>query len=137
MYVHEAQRHPSMNLGQAVAVCLYELVRQPAPAPALAASPEPERLAADRSAALAGNAAPSADLDRLSVLLGQMLAATGYTRRHPAHSGPDDLRRLVRGMALDRTAAQVWMGIVRQVLWRVRSQQLPTADSARGEDNTE
>ncbi len=28
MEEHEEVRHPSMNLGQAVAVCLYELVRQ-------------------------------------------------------------------------------------------------------------
>ena len=27
MEQHEEMRHPSMNLGQAVAVCLYELVR--------------------------------------------------------------------------------------------------------------
>src|ERR1700677_2043806 len=49
MQQHEDVRHPSMNLGQAVAVCLYELVRQrnapmESAAPAAAQAGEVERM---------------------------------------------------------------------------------------------
>jgi TrmH family RNA methyltransferase len=115
MFAHEDARHPSMNLGQAVAVCLYELVRNGADTVAgseLLAGPEQ-----------AFEMPPGAELERVAALLGQVLEVTGYTRRHPAHTSHADLRRLVRKMGLDHRLAQVWMGILRQVLWKVAGQQ--------------
>jgi tRNA/rRNA methyltransferase len=103
MHPHSDVRHPSMNLGQAVAVCLYELVRTP-PAPAVASTPAPS----------------SAELERLTVLLTEVLETAGYTRRHPAHTAPNDLRRLVRRMAFDAPTTPIWMGIFRQILWQLR-----------------
>ena len=108
MYEHEGVRHPSMNLGQAVAVCLYELVRGAGAEGMQARGEAAEEVAAD-----------SAELERVGAVLGEMLEATGYARRHPAHAGEEDLRRRVRRMGLDRNGAQVWMGIFRQVLWKV------------------
>jgi TrmH family RNA methyltransferase len=105
MHQHPDVRHPSMNLGQAVAVCLYELVRTPPPpSPAHAATASPS----------------SAELERLTALLADVLEATEYTRRHPAHIAPSDLRRLIRRMALDNPSTTIWMGIFRQILWKLR-----------------
>ena len=104
MHRRPDMRHPSMNLGQAAAVCLYELVRQagaPAPAPA-AAAPE------------------AREHERLTALLAEVLDATGYRLRHPAHCGEAHLRRLVLRMNLDASDVPVWLGILRQILWRVR-----------------
>src|SRR5271156_398181 len=65
MQQQEDLRHPSMNLGQAVAVCLYELVRQ-------AGSSAETGLPAS---------AEAGEVERLSVLLAEVLEKTGYTRR--------------------------------------------------------
>ncbi len=97
-------RHLSMNLGQAVAVCLYELVRdRPLANPATAAM-----------------SATAGENERLTHLLAEVLEASEYTRRHPANSGFADIRRLARRMDLHREDAPVWMGILRQILWKLR-----------------
>ncbi|HWZ50644.1 MAG TPA: TrmH family RNA methyltransferase [Granulicella sp.] len=121
MYPHPDHRHPSMNLGQAVAVCLYELVRQR------------ELPATGRSAA----PATAGDLERLTSLLEEVLEASEYNRHHPANSGPADLRRLLLRLQFDRTDTPVWMGILRQILWKLRlaspedspSRALPSPDA--------
>lgn len=116
MHAHPEVRHPSMNLGQAVAVCLYELVREEPGIPA----------SAGISSAETNSAAPnSAELERLTALTTEVLDETEYTRRHPAHSTPADLRRLVRRIASDATTTMIWMGILRQILWKLR-QDTPT-----------
>ena len=92
-----------MNLGQAAAVCLYELVRG-GDSPTVQALPD---AAAD-------------DLDRLTGLLAEVLAASEYTRRHPASGDEAALRRLVRRMQLNEAVAAMWMGILRQALWKIR-----------------
>jgi tRNA/rRNA methyltransferase len=100
-------RHVSMNLGQAVAVCLYELVRGEA--------------SVDTD--LRANTAVPADaasLERLTALLSEVLEETEYTRRHAANSDPAQVRRLVRRMGLDTVDAPVWMGILKQALWKMR-----------------
>ncbi len=104
MQPHEGLRHPSMNLGQAVAVCLYELVRS-RQAPALASA----------------SATPQAgELERLTQLFAEVLEQTGYTRHHPANSDEAQVRRLVLRLGATAIDAPVWMGILRQVLWKVR-----------------
>jgi tRNA/rRNA methyltransferase len=102
---YEAVRHPSMNLGQAVAVCLYELVRTAGVSAVSAGAP---------AAALAG------EVERLTALLTEVLEESGYTRRHPANCEEGQIRRLVLRMGVAASDAPVWMGILRQVLWRVR-----------------
>lgn len=109
MQPYEAVRHPSMNLGQAVAVCLYELVRN---------GPEQE-LERRPTEPLPSAPASAAALERLTALLSEVLEKTGYTRRHPANSDPAQLRRLVRRMAAQNGDAPIWMGVLRQVLWKL------------------
>jgi len=104
MEQHEGVRHPSMNLGQAVAVCLYELVR--------------DELVTDH---VANPAQPAAGeiLERLSARLSEVLETTEYTRRHPVTLDPAEVRRLVRRMSLNADDAKIWMGILRQVMWKL------------------
>jgi tRNA/rRNA methyltransferase len=104
MEKHEDIRHPSMNLGQAVAVCLYELVR------------------ARESAVSAGggdSAATAGEMERLTALLIEVLEESGYTKRHPANCGEGQMRRLVLRVGVAANDVAVWMGILRQILWRV------------------
>jgi tRNA/rRNA methyltransferase len=107
MQQYEDVRHPSMNLGQAVAVCLYELVRG--------------KGVPDRTEVPA--AAGAGEVERLTVLLTEVLKRTEYTRRHPSNSDEAQIRRLVLRMRASAADAPVWMGILRQVLWKLRDVQ--------------
>jgi TrmH family RNA methyltransferase len=106
MEQHDEVRHPSMNLGQAVAVCLYELVRQ-------GGSPS-------ESAGRISASAKAGEVERLTALLTEVLEETGYTKRHPANCEEGQIRRLVLRMGVTANDVPVWMGILRQVLWKVR-----------------
>ena len=97
-------RHLSMNLGQAVAVCLYRLGQEGAAA----------STGAKEISATAG------DLDRLTGLLQEVLEDSGYAQRHPANVRPEVVRRLVRRMGLGADDAAVWTGMLRQVLYGLR-----------------
>ena len=105
MQQHEDVRHLSMNLGQAVAVCLYELVRQK-DTPAETAAPA---------------AAQAGEVERMTLLLNEVLEQTGYTKRHPANCDEAQIRRLVLRMSATARDAPVWMGVLRQVLWKLRN----------------
>jgi tRNA/rRNA methyltransferase len=103
MQQYDDLRHPSMNLGQAVAVCMYELVRG--------------------TGAHVGTGVPAAaeagETERLMALLTEVLEKTGYTRRHPANCDEAQIRRLVLRMGISASDVPVWMGILRQVLWKI------------------
>jgi tRNA/rRNA methyltransferase len=95
-----------MNLGQAVAVCCYELARN-----AAAARREPKP----------AQAAPSDALDLITNRLLDLLAASGYIQPRTEASTQLKIRRLVRRMNLSGKDAEVWLGILRQALWKLRS----------------
>jgi len=96
-------RHASMNLGQAAAVCLYELIRQ-SNAPSLNQ---------------AQTAASAEDLERVTELLGEVLAGIGYARRRPASAERTEVRRMVRRMHLNQSDARRWIGVLRQLIWKM------------------
>ena len=95
--------HDSMNLGQAVAVCLYELTRRKK-----VVKPEPRQ------------GASAQDLERLTRLATQVLEESGYV-----HSGSAEtkIRRLIRRLNLPSHDAQVWLGIFRQIHWKLTGKQ--------------
>jgi tRNA/rRNA methyltransferase len=97
-------RHASMNLGQAAAVCLYELVRQEDTNPQQA-KPEPM--------------ADAQDLERVTSFLEQMMAQIGYDRHRPATADPAEVRRMVRRLHLNQSDARRWIGILRRLLWKL------------------
>jgi TrmH family RNA methyltransferase len=105
MHATPGMRHASMNLGQAVAVCLYELIRDPQ-----LALPQPED---------APIPAQSLDLERLQDVLAEVLSATGYERHRPSFADPMELRRTVRRLNLSQSDARRWIGILRRLLWKL------------------
>jgi TrmH family RNA methyltransferase len=111
MRIPTRDEHASMNLGQAVAVCLYEIVRSP-----VAAKAEPDL----RGVARAG------DLERITEMLGEILAKSGYVHERVEGGilkGTTELklRRLIRRMKLHAHDAEVWLGILRQIRWKLLS----------------
>jgi TrmH family RNA methyltransferase len=103
MHQSPGARHASMNLGQAAAVCLYELIRQ-ADAPPLNETQPP---------------ASAEDLERVTELLGQVLEGIDYARRRPAGAERTEVRRMVRRLQLNQSDARRWIGILRQLLWKI------------------
>ena len=104
------EEHRSMNLGQAVAVCLYELVRDPQ------AAAKPEKHVP----------ATAADLERLTTLLLDALRSSCYLKSNPiskrrsAAPTEEKIRRLVRRLHLSASDAELTLGILRQILWKSR-----------------
>jgi tRNA/rRNA methyltransferase len=115
MHECEGLRHPSMNLGQAVAVCLYELVRE---SPVTAPTHDGGAVMNGAPGVVAGSL-EAAQLERMWALLSEVMEKTEYTRRHAANGSPEHVRRLVRRIGVDAVDAPVWMGILRQVLWKL------------------
>ena len=97
-------KHLSMNLGQAVAVCLYEIAQGGARStPAAAAENEDKP-------------ATAGELERLTAMLEEVMERSGYTRRYPANSRPATVRRLVQRMVRVEGDAAVWTGVLRAML---------------------
>jgi TrmH family RNA methyltransferase len=97
--------HGSMNLGQAVAVCLYELAREGR----AAFSPEKPL-------------ATSADLERITQLLLGSLKAGGYIKRGSQSTTEEKVRRLVRRLNLSSEDAEVMQGMLRKIAWKLRKE---------------
>ncbi len=113
------EEHRSMNLGQAVAVCLYELTHDPQ------AAPQPEKRIA----------ATASELERITSVLLDALRASGYLKSVPTaaqsrrSAAPTDekIRRLVHRLNLSSSDADLCLGIFRQILWNSRSACDPSA----------
>jgi tRNA C32,U32 (ribose-2'-O)-methylase TrmJ len=52
-------------------------------------------------------------------LLAEMLTSIGYARRRPAAADPGAVRRMVRRLNLSQSDARRWIGILRQLLWKI------------------
>lgn len=101
-------RQPSMNLGQAVAVCLYELVRaEPGPS----SSPE---------SATAPTPVASGSLDRLADLIEETMGASGYSPRTMQAANRHDLRLALRRLRWTEPDVRRALGLFRRILWRLK-----------------
>lgn len=96
--------HVSMNLGQAVAVCLYELARS---GPSQTSAPAPPKAAAGVT-------------EQISQVLIEALDRSGYVQPGSEAACENKVRRLVRSFELDPEDAKVLLGMVRQIVWRLR-----------------
>jgi len=112
-------RQPSMNLGQAAAVCLYELALRLEPVGRPAA--ELSRVAAERT----GSAAPSEALDRLAGLIEETMVAAAYSPKSMQEANRHDLRLLVRRLGLNPADTRRILGLFRRVLNRLKAGRLP------------
>jgi tRNA/rRNA methyltransferase len=115
--------HPSMNLGQAVAVCLYELARGAAfPSGSLVTPDLPvtslDQLSQRRSAPTQPPGTPGAELDRLASILVEALESAAYPQASRTH---DKVVRLVRRLNLSEQDAQLVSGMLRQMIWKMRT----------------
>ena len=103
MRIPTRPQHASMNLAQAVAVCLYELAREEA----TAAPPARSR------------PATGAQNEQITTLLLAALTGSGYVKPRTAASSQEKIRRLVRRLNLDSSDATLWLGMLRQIVWKL------------------
>ncbi len=103
MRIPTCEENISMNLGQAVAVCLYELART-------------EKAARESTKK---EPAKAEDVERMTEVLHEALGLSGY----PGPRGSNELkiRRLLRRMSLSAVDAEVWLGVLRHILWKIKS----------------
>jgi tRNA/rRNA methyltransferase len=106
MRIPTREEHRSMNLGQAVAICLYELARLFQTAP-----PPPEK----QKPATAG------DIDRIAAMLLAALRASGSLQSRSEPRTEEKLRRLIRRHNLSAADAKFWLGMLRQIAWKLQS----------------
>jgi tRNA/rRNA methyltransferase len=95
----------SMNLGQAVAVCLYELARDPQ------AQQSPDRV----------KRASARQNEQITTMLLDVLRRSGYVNPIIEASTDEKIRRLVRRLDIGARDAPVLMGMLRQMLWKLGS----------------
>lgn len=111
LHIPTREEHRSMNLGQAVAICLYELARD-----------AKSYLKAKESAL-----ATAGELERLTSLLLNALQTSEYIKnskgqaksRSAAHV-EEKVRRFIRRMNLSTEDAELLLGMLRQILWKFR-----------------
>ncbi len=96
--------HESMNLAQAVAVCLYELIRRPS---------EARRMPA------AADLACADEVERFTLLLEEVLQLSGHTDYTRASGATEKTHRLVRRLALRQHDVHIWTGMLRQIRWKL------------------
>ena len=105
MHIPTRDEHASMNLGQAVAVCLYELVRDPS------VLVEPEK----------GSPASAAEVERITETLLTALRASGYPKLNSSDSFEGAVRRAVRRLHLQTGDAEFLLGMLRQMVWKMKN----------------
>jgi TrmH family RNA methyltransferase len=102
------EEHRSMNLAQAVAIVVYEISRTTAKLTAKTGLP---RAAADMEA-----------INRINAALLEALHASGYIHRRSAATAEEKLRRMLRRFELSSSDAEVLLGMLRKILWKIKSQ---------------
>jgi tRNA/rRNA methyltransferase len=103
MRIPTREEHGSMNLGQAVAVCLYEVIRD------------------GKISYRKENQSPAAaaDLERITIMLLEALRVSGFLK--PGAASEDKVRRLVRHLNVPAEDARLWLGMLHQILWKLHS----------------
>jgi tRNA/rRNA methyltransferase len=104
LHIPARPQHRSMNLGQAVAVCLYELARTRPARPPKVQPP----------------AAASVTVERLTQTLLEALHQSGYIHPRSEALAEEKLRRLVRRLRLSEVDAEVLLGMVHKIVWKLR-----------------
>lgn len=104
MRIPTDSKSPTMNLGQSVAICLYELVRD---------------VSAEPAAPQSTPGAKRAELERLTGTLIDALETSQYLKSPSARSS-QRMRQLVGRLGLSSEDANTLLGMLRQMLWRMR-----------------
>ena len=101
--------HRSMNLAQSVAIVVYELSRG-------------STNAMPAKSTLSCAAADMETLNRINESLREALDLSGYIHRRSAASAEEKLRRMLLRFDLRAADAEVLLGMLRKILWKLKSE---------------
>ena len=101
---------PLVAMGKQAQAAIPAIIRN-----AEAAKPKPEAKSEAKPSAKAE------DLDRLTAMLEEVLAHSGYVHARVEGSTHMKIRRLIRRMDLTAHDAEVWQGMLRQIQWKLLS----------------
>jgi TrmH family RNA methyltransferase len=121
--IDTCDNQPSMNLGQAVAVCLYEISRSPESgiqtrAPGFAQAQTGSGI--PQSTLFVLDSPNSRQLDRLASLVEETMEAVNYATRGMRSANGEALRVLLRRLMPNDTDLRRMMGLFRRILWQLR-----------------
>jgi len=121
--------HRSMNLAQAVAIVVYELTRDGAAQ--LSSKKKVGAPLSPGSKVLKGGCSPlnqlgasDADMEtlgRINAALREALDVSGYIHPRSAASAEEKLRRMLLRLHLNAADANVLLGMLRKILWKLKS----------------
>ncbi len=100
------EQHISMNLGQAVAICLYELIRDGRAA---------AKISGEQLLASGG------EIERITALLADVLSTSSYMLPQRAAETEQRIRRMIRRLKLSAQDVEAWLGILRHIQWEMRT----------------
>ena len=113
-------QQPSMNLGQAVTVCLYEIAARIS-VPNVDPIGETATAAPNRDPSNdATSSASTRDLELLAGLVEETMLAANYSPSEMRNANRHDLNLLLRRLALTRSDAGRILGFFRRILWRLK-----------------
>ena len=109
-----------MNLGQAVAVCLYEIASRLGPLAGDLGAPGPSHLGTWEHPSHDDPPASARDLDLLAGVVEQTMLAANYSPAAMHKANRHDLNLLLRRLALTGRDTSRVLGFFRRVLWRLK-----------------
>ena len=123
LHIPTRKAHVSMNLGQAVAVCLYELARGADASRGRGHGKGAAKRRQGEAAAEEDKLASAGQLERITTMLIEALRTSGYLGQPPIAAKEEKVRRMVRRLSLSANDAEIWLGMLRQMLWKMKSSQ--------------
>ena len=112
-------QQPSMNLGQAAAVCLYEMATRGGTSIAGSGTAEDRIDAAAKVSNSPKQAPTSGNLDILAGLIEEVMVAAEYSPRMMQEANRHDLRLILRRMDLNAVDSRRALGLFRRILRRL------------------
>jgi tRNA/rRNA methyltransferase len=100
-----------MNLAQAVAIVVYEILRG--------------AFATKAKSRLSSAAADMESVNRIAEALLEALHVSGYIHPRSAATAEEKLRRMLRRFELSSADAEVLLGMLRKILWKMHDQDSP------------
>jgi tRNA/rRNA methyltransferase len=107
VHIPTREEHQSMNLGQAAAVCLWELAR--------GKRSFEERTGGGRAESAGGKAARMETVERITESMLGCLRMSGYVAARSESLAEEKLRRMLRRFALNGADAEVLLGMMRKM----------------------
>jgi len=104
LHIPTREEHQSMNLGQAVAVCLYEFIR----------APKRDKLEGDKQ-----KLATLGTVEGITETLLAALRESEYVNPKTGQLAGEKLRRLVRRLTLEEGDAEVLLGMLHKIVWKL------------------